>query len=128
MSEIVPFSPSNFLLYTAPSGKIKVEVYIKEETVWLTQKAMAELFGVKTPAVSKHLANIFESGELEKDATISILETVVYRFQLLDKFGQLKDVIVPNVLSNPVCAKIAYIFKTIYMNNREFLGCSKNRL
>ncbi len=67
---------SPFLLYTAADGKVKVEVYISEETVWLTQKAMAELFGVKTPAISKHLANIFETGELLKNATISILETV----------------------------------------------------
>jgi hypothetical protein len=75
-NELQPNQSSNFLLYTAPSGKIKVEVFVEGETVWLTQKAMAELFGVKTPAVSKHLANIFENGELQKDATVSILETV----------------------------------------------------
>jgi hypothetical protein len=56
--------------------KINVEVFLKDETVWLTQKAMAELFGVKIPAISKHLSNIFESGELQKEATFSILETV----------------------------------------------------
>ncbi len=67
---------ANFLLYSSPDGNIKVEVFIQDETVWLTQKAMAELFGVKTPAISKHLSNIFETGELEKEATISILETV----------------------------------------------------
>jgi hypothetical protein len=72
----LPSQPSNFLLYTAPTGQVKVEVFVQEETVWLTQKAMAELFGVKTPAISKHLANIFETGELEKESTISILETV----------------------------------------------------
>lgn len=44
-------------------------------SVWLTQKAMAELFGVKIPAISKHLSNIFESGELQNEATVSILET-----------------------------------------------------
>jgi len=49
---------------------------LKDETVWLTQKAMAELFWVNIPAVSKHLANIFDSGELQKEATLSILETV----------------------------------------------------
>jgi hypothetical protein len=63
-------------MYTAADGKVRIEVFIQDETVWLTQKAMAELFGVKTPAISKHLANIFETGELQKDATISILETV----------------------------------------------------
>ncbi|MDY0311416.1 MAG: hydroxyacid dehydrogenase, partial [Desulfobacterales bacterium] len=53
-----------FLLYTAPDGAVKVDVYFKDETVWLTQKALAELFGVKVPAVNKHLKNIFQSGEL----------------------------------------------------------------
>jgi len=67
--------PSQFLLYTAPDGAVKVEVFFKEETVWLTQKALAELFGVKVPAVNKHLKNIFESGELVEDSVISILET-----------------------------------------------------
>ena len=64
-----------FLLYTAPDGAVKVEVCFKDETVWLTQKALAELFGVKVPAVSKHLKNIFDSGELIEVSVISILET-----------------------------------------------------
>jgi len=64
-----------FLLYTAPDGAVKVEVFFKGETVWLTQKALADLFGVKVPAVNKHLKNIFESGELAEDSVISILET-----------------------------------------------------
>ena len=72
----LPAKGTNFLMYTAADGKVRIEVFIQDETVWLTQKAMAELFGVKTPAISKHLANIFETGELQKDATISILETV----------------------------------------------------
>ena len=67
---------TNFLLYTGNDGKIRVDVFLKDETVWLTQKPMAELFGVKIPAVSKHLANIYESGELKKEATVSNLETV----------------------------------------------------
>ena len=72
----LPDKQSNFLLYTGTDGKVNVEVFLKDETVWLTQKAMAELFGVNIPAISKHLANIFESGELKKGATLSILETV----------------------------------------------------
>ena len=79
MSENLPEKhgeTANFLLYTGNDGKVNVEVFLKDETVWLTQKAMAELFGVKIPAVSKHLSNIFENGELEKEATVSILETV----------------------------------------------------
>ena len=64
-----------FLLYTAPDGAVKVEGFFKGETVWLTQKALAEMFGVKTPAVNKHLKNIFESGEMAEDSVISILES-----------------------------------------------------
>ena len=67
---------NNFVLYTDDNGEIKVEVFLQDETLWLTQKAMAELFGVGVPAVAKHLANIYESGELEQDATVSILEIV----------------------------------------------------
>ena len=65
-----------FLLYTAPDGAVKVEVYFKDETVWLTQKTLAELFGVKVPAVNKYLRNIFESGELVREATVSKMEIV----------------------------------------------------
>lgn len=60
-----------FLLYTAKDGAVKVEVFFQGETVWLTQKAIAELFGVKVPAINKHLKNIFESGELTREATVS---------------------------------------------------------
>lgn len=66
---------TEFLLYTAPNGAIKVEVLLADETIWLTQKRMAELFGVGVPAISKHLKNIFESNELDPDSVISILET-----------------------------------------------------
>lgn len=67
---------TDFLLYTAPNGKVKVEVILHNETIWLTQKAIAILFGVQVPAISKHLENIYESGELNRETTISILETV----------------------------------------------------
>ena len=68
-------SDSNqFLLYTAPDGVVKVDVFFKNETVWLTQKALAELFGVQRPAITKHLRNIFSTGELEEDSVCSVLE------------------------------------------------------
>ncbi len=67
---------NNFVLYTDTNGEVKLEVFLQNETLWLTQKAMAELFGVGVPAIAKHLANIYESGELEQETTISILETV----------------------------------------------------
>ena len=66
---------SQFLLYTAPDGAVKVDVFFKDETVWLTQKALAELLGVKVPAINKHLKNIFASRELVEDSVVSILET-----------------------------------------------------
>ena len=68
-----------FLLYTMPEADGKVQVVIKDETLWCTQKAMAQLFGVGVPAISKHLKNIFTEGELNPDTTISKMETVVNR-------------------------------------------------
>ena len=65
---------TEFLLYTAPNGAIKVEVLLGNETLWLTQERMAELFGVGVPAISKHLKNIFESNELQEEVVVSILE------------------------------------------------------
>lgn len=66
---------TEFLLYTSPTGKVKVEVLLNNETLWLTQKRISELFGVGVPAVSKHLKNIFDSNELDPYAVVSILET-----------------------------------------------------
>ncbi len=71
-----PDNSNQFLLYTAPDGAVKVEVFYKDETVWLTQKALAELFGVQVPGINKHLKNIFESGELSREATVSKMEIV----------------------------------------------------
>ena len=68
-----------FLLYNMPDADGKVQVVIKGETLWCTQKAMAQLFGVGVPAISKHLKNIFAEGELNPDTTISKMETVVNR-------------------------------------------------
>ncbi len=68
-----------YLLYSMPDADGKVQVVIKGETLWCTQKAMAQLFGVGVPAISKHLKNIFAEGELNPDTTISKMETVVNR-------------------------------------------------
>jgi len=65
---------TEFLLYTTPNSDIKIEAYLHNETVWLPQKRIAALFGVQRPAITKHLKNIFESGELEESAVSSILE------------------------------------------------------
>ncbi len=69
-------STAEFLIFTRQAGEDGVEVRVEGETVWLTQKLMAELFDVNVPAVSKHLKNIFESGELSEGATVSKKETV----------------------------------------------------
>lgn len=67
---------NEIILYSAPDGDIKVEVVFQDENFWLTQKAIARLFNVEVPAISKHLGNIYETGELKREATVSILETV----------------------------------------------------
>jgi len=65
---------TDFLLYTAPDGQIKVECVLHDETIWLPQDRIAKLFGVQRPAITKHLKNIFESGALEEKVVSSILE------------------------------------------------------
>ncbi|MHA4806506.1 virulence RhuM family protein [Flavitalea flava] len=68
-------SESNIIFYNSPKGNIHIEVIYNEETFWLSQKRISELFGVEVPAISKHLKNIFESGELEEISVISKMET-----------------------------------------------------
>ena len=63
-----------FLLYNMPEEEGKVQVVIKNDTIWCAQKAMAQLFGVGVPAISKHLKNIFEEGELRKEVVVSKME------------------------------------------------------
>ena len=65
-----------FILYNLPNEDGKIQVIVKDETMWCTQKAMAQLFGVGVPAISKHLSNIYNEGELDPSATISKMETV----------------------------------------------------
>ncbi|MGI6370084.1 MAG: virulence RhuM family protein [Ignavibacteria bacterium] len=68
-----------FILYNTPQENVKIEAVVKDETLWLTQKAMSQLFGVQVPAISKHLKNIYSEGELSESSTISKMETVVNR-------------------------------------------------
>ena len=74
-----------FLIYNTPTENVKIDVLVKDETIWLTQKAMAALFGVQTPAVNKHLKNIFEQGELEEKVVVSILEITTQHGAIADK-------------------------------------------
>lgn len=75
-----------FLLYNMPDADGKVQVVIKDETLWCTQKAMAQLFGVGVPAISKHLKNIFDEGELDKDVVVSKME-ITTRHGAIEKIG-----------------------------------------
>ena len=72
----MPTPDFNFLIYKTAEEDITVNAVIRDETIWLTQKAMAELFGVQAPAISKHLNNIYEEGELLASSTISKMEIV----------------------------------------------------
>ena len=63
-----------FLMYSTPQGDVNVEAVVRDETLWLTQKAMAQLFGVQVPAINKHLKNIFAEGELHEEMVISKME------------------------------------------------------
>ena len=75
----------NFLIYNTPEENISINAVVKEETIWLTQKAMSELFDVEVSAISKHLKNIFEEGELEEKVVISILETTTEHGAIVGK-------------------------------------------
>ena len=74
-----------FLMYSTPQEDVKVKALIKDETLWLTQKGMAELFGVQVPAISRHLKNIFEEGELEEGVVLSKMETTTPHGAMPDK-------------------------------------------
>ncbi len=65
---------SEILLYKSANGAVKLEVLIQDETIWLSQKQMAGLFGVKVPAISKHIKNIYDSGELREEVVVSKME------------------------------------------------------
>lgn len=74
MSEMSPVQ--KFLLYKSDDEDVAISAAVKDETIWLTQEAMAELFGIKIPAISRHLSNIFDEGELSPEATVFKMEIV----------------------------------------------------
>jgi len=71
-----PDKQTNFLLYTGDDGKVNVEVFLKDKTIWLTQKAIGQLFGKSKATISEHLKKIYEEGELELDSTVRKFRTV----------------------------------------------------
>ena len=68
-----------FILYQLPEEEGKVQVVIKDETIWCTQKVMSQLFEIDKSGISRHIANIFKEGELSKEATVAKIATVVNR-------------------------------------------------
>ena len=73
---LTPYETREILFYKTDNGDVKVEILLYQENLWLTQAKMAELFEVQKAAISKHLKNIFASGELREDSVVSVLETV----------------------------------------------------
>lgn len=74
MNELTP--QPDFILYTSPDGEVKFEVFVQNETIWLTQKMMAELFGVEIPTISYHLTEIYKTAELSEDRTLRKIRIV----------------------------------------------------
>ena len=68
MSENLKDQATNFLIYTTPTGDVKIEAFLHNENIWLTQKKMADLFNVDRTVITKHLKNIFEEGELNENS------------------------------------------------------------
>ncbi len=68
--------PNNFLLYTSGHGDVKVDVLLKDETIWLTINQIAELFGIDKSGISHHIKSIYETGELQQETTVAIFATV----------------------------------------------------
>ena len=72
---LTPYETREILFYKTDNGDVKVEILLYQENLWLTQAKMAELFEVQKAAISKHLKNVFASGELMEDSVVSVLET-----------------------------------------------------
>ena len=72
---LTPYETREILFYKTENGEVRVEILLFQENLWLTQAKMAELFEVQKAAISKHLKNIFESGELSEDSVVSKMET-----------------------------------------------------
>ena len=83
---------TEILLYSTPNNQVRVEIFLRNENIWLTQKKIAELFGVGVPAINKHLNNIFESAELSENSVISKMEhTADERTSCFPRFRQSKS-------------------------------------
>ncbi|MCK5680290.1 virulence RhuM family protein, partial [bacterium] len=86
--------PNNILIYQAPNGKIKVDVRLEDETVWLTQTQMADLFGKSKKTISEHTRNIFNEGELDKNSVVRKFRTTAADDKTYDTAHYNLDVII----------------------------------
>jgi hypothetical protein len=82
---------SQFLLYSTPDGKVKIDVFLMNETIWLIQEFIANLFGVLRLAITKHLRNIFETSELREEVVCSVLEPSTPHGAIQGKIQNLKN-------------------------------------
>ena len=89
MNKSLPTTSKNFLLYTTPDGEIKTSVLLQNETIWLDTHQMAEIFGIDRSGIVKHVKNIYETGELEKDSTCAKIAQVAKdgRKRLMDFYN-----------------------------------------
>ena len=111
---------SDIIFYKAPKGNVNIEVVYNNETFWLSQKRLAELFGVEVPAINKHLKNIFESGELQESSVISKMETTASDGKnYLTSFYNLDAIIAVGYRVNSYQATQFRIWATITL--REFI-------
>jgi hypothetical protein len=94
---------TEFLLYKTPNGDIKVDVLLQNETIWLPQKKIAELFDVNVPAISKHFKNIFKCGELNEEVVVSILEISTIHGAIKEKTHIKKIFIEGELQEDSVC-------------------------
>lgn len=109
---------SELLLYTTPNGNVKVEIWLQNETIWLTQQKIADLFGVQRPAITKHLKNIFETGELKEELVSSILEHTTSHGAMEGKTQETKTryynldaIILVGYAENQACKRIVMYMK-----------------
>jgi hypothetical protein len=100
MNSIVSVNEGKIALYAIGDTNVYVDVVYKDETFWMTQKAIAELFDVNVPAISKHIKNVIEDGELEKDSTVSILEIVQKEAPPLQRCSYKKVSVTANEIRN----------------------------
>ncbi len=111
---------NEFLLYTTPNGKVRVEIFLHNETVWLTQEKIAELFGVDRSVITKHLRNIFNSSELQEDSVCAkIAHTATDGKSYLTKFYNLDAIISVGYRVNSVQATHFRIWATQVL--KEFI-------